>query len=226
VDTFDEAGNMNITTQPGDDIVTQQGPALVALDPLFGISIESLRSRAGLPQSDVSKDALINEAFSSAIGVLETYLNRILRFGNYTETFVHFAGKVAPLKAYPIDRVMVVICATGFEPSYHIDRVVGDLHMDTFVRAHELSVSYSGGYRAFPSDLALAAIMTFDNVWAALNSSAGAVSGAGEIKSISVPDVGTISYQSAGAASGGKAGLGYIPGTVIDVLSKYRRELA
>lgn len=206
--------------------MTKQGAALVVLDPLFGIPIEGLRVRVGLLPSDNSKDLMIKDVFSASIGAIETYLNRILRFGNYTETFVHFAGKVVQLKAYPIERVDVVVAAVGVEPPYHVDKVAGDLHLDLFIRAHEFSVSYSGGYRSLPSDIILAVVATFDNVWSAVNASAGAVSGTGEIKSISVPDVGTISYQSAGVSASGKAGVGYIPGSVIELLTKYRRELA
>jgi hypothetical protein len=220
---------MILTTQAGDPIVTKRGARIAtaaAIDPLFGIPIEGLRERIGLVSSDDSKDVAIESVFGIAVDLVETYLDRILRYGSYTETFAHFAGKIVSLKAYPIDTVDVIVYANGQEPPYHFNREAGLVYLDSFIRAHELSISYSGGYRTLPSGILMAVIGTFDNVWTEISAKVGAVSGVGEIKSISVPDVGTISYQSSGTGGGAGKDFGQVPAALLDVLSTYRREKA
>ena len=80
---------------------------------------------------------------------------------------------------------------------------------------------YEAGYQDLPADLVIALWGIFDVIWAQMQG--GAAVAAGEIDSITIPDVGTIRYSNStsGAKSGSSADSIY--GVNFNLLDKYRR---
>jgi hypothetical protein len=198
----------------------------MSADKYLGIAIELLRVRAGLLPDDVSKDAEIDSAFLVAIDALEMYLDRKLRFGTYTDVLTHFFGAVESLRAYPIAQDKLTkepVIVIDTQVPFHVETETGLVHFDTYVRAHKMEIVYDGGYEVLPPTLALALLFTFSEVWAIVSS--GAVS-AGVISRLTVPDVGTISYDTGSASAGaGLSDNGLIPSVAASVLQPYRRRL-
>lgn len=192
----------------------------------FGLTIEALRLRIKLPGTDASKDSDIDVAFLAATDILEVYLDRKLRLGSYTETKIHFFGTAVSLAAYPL-----AIDPTTLKPAvvldpviaFHADPETGFIHLDGYTWQHKIEVRYDGGYDVLPPGLLLAFLSIFDAVWGSMFQ--GAAVGSGVVSRITVPDVGTISYDtgSTGGSGGGDAGL--IPASAIAMIQPYRRRL-
>ena len=182
------------------------------------VLIADLRVKAGLTSTDTSKDTEILAAYGSALSVLETYLNRKLEHKTETEKFTHLDGYTASLERYPLTHV------DSITPSlpYHAEDKTGLLHFDGRVHDHEVTVVYSGGYddTNVPGVILMALLEGFKSVFDGTGSSTG------EIQSITTPDVGTIRFETGGAASGSSAGFGPLSGGMVDLLAAYRRAWA
>jgi hypothetical protein len=193
----------------------------------LGITLDSLRTRAGVLATDASKDAEIDIAFLAALDMMEVFLDRKLRFGTYTERLTHFFGAVASLSAYPIAQDKLtkepVVAVTPRHNIFHVETETGLVRFDCYVREHQVEVVYDGGYEVLPSTLALALLLIFDAVW---SSFAGGAIATGVVSRVTVPDVGTISYDTGAASAGaGSSGDGLIPPTAASMLQPYRRRL-
>jgi hypothetical protein len=89
-------------------------------------------------------------------------------------------------------------------------------------------VSYSGGYKVLPLDLEAALWMLFDGAYGVVGGGGGAIVGAGDISSITVPDVGTVRFNEGQAANGSaaSAGGGGFFNDPFALLALYRRIMA
>jgi hypothetical protein len=187
----------------------------------LGIPIEVLRVRAGLAPDDATKDAQIDAAFGIALETLEIYLNRTLALGDYTETETHLAGGAISLRAYPLETVTSVQGDNGIDIAYHAEKQTGVIKLDVFVRYHEVTVDYTGGYSVLPGPLQLALLGTFDSVWASFASSGGASTIGKEIKATSID--GTRVEYNVGAVSESSGEFGVIPSNLLSMIDPYRR---
>jgi hypothetical protein len=199
----------------------------MSADKYIGVAIELLRVRAGLLPEDATKDAEIDAAFLVAVDALEMYLDRKLRFGTYTVVLTHFFGAVDSLRAYPIAQDKLtkepVVAVDVQHIPFHVETETGLIRFDSYIRVHKLEIVYDGGYEVLPPTLALALLFTFSEVWA--NMTSGAVA-AGVVSRLTVPDVGTISYDTGSASAGaGLADSGLIPSVAASMLQPYRRRL-
>jgi hypothetical protein len=193
-------------------------------DPLYGVPISILRTRIGLLHSDGSEDPVIMAAFDIAIDILEFYLDRALRYGDYVEVLTHVVANVVPLKAYPLD-VAVVVTNEGGSIDFHTEDILGLIHFDGRIKTHELTVSYSGGYIKFPPAIQFAVLAVFDIVWASMTASGGVSVGGGAIRSIS-NDGATISFDtSSGVSASGVDVISGLPSSIIGILAPFRRRL-
>lgn len=201
---------------------------MAAIDPapFLGIPIELLRTHAGFDPADATHDAEITAAYDMSLEIIESYLDRKLASSSQTETFTHKVGRALSLIRYPLQEVESVVGDNGAAIPFHAEVSTGLLKLDGYFVHHEIIVNYAGGYVVAPAGIKLALLATFDNVWASISSSSS-ISGTGEIKSIAVPDVGTISYfDSNQKSSSSFVDYGPLPSTVIGMISGYRREFA
>jgi hypothetical protein len=189
------------------------------------------KTRLGI--ADASKDAIIQQVLDMAEAVAESYTGR--KFGETTETVkvIPFKGYAIKVYRYPLTSVTSITDSEAVQSftKFHLDSNAGIIYLDGGAVSHELSVTYKGGYVTFPLDLELALWDIFDAVWASVPGAGLTIGSAATptapIKSITVPDVGTVSYDnSAGAssASGAAAGGGYITPNAAFLLDKYRAE--
>lgn len=174
----------------------------------MAFDLMTARVRIGLEQTDTSRDNELTIAMNAALSEAQRYCNRLFAYAHEEVGFIHVASDTVQLFRLPIKRVFSVK-ADGNEISvnqYHLQGYSGQLIFDYRIKAHNLIVDYEGGYVQLPSDLELALWMMFDSAWGVIDKTTGSASGIGAIKTVSVPDVGSITYseaQSKASAEGG-----------------------
>jgi hypothetical protein len=96
----------------------------------------------------------------------------------------------------------------GSFPDYHVHKLFGRLELKNYNRSDDLYVKYSGGYVVFPADLELALWGIFDATFASIDKAmsgegitGGSGTGYGDISSINIPDVGTVSFASTASST-------------------------
>jgi hypothetical protein len=189
---------------------------------------------ARLDLTDPSKIALLQPALDAAQAIAERYCDRLFDEADETEEIIPVHLGAVQVKRYPIATVASITGAhSGVIGEKHIDKQAGVIYLDGGAASHEVSVTYHGGYRALPPDLELALWMIFDGIWPQFNlpvtgGAATAPGTMGAISSISIPDVGRISFDtgnssSSGAGTSGGA-FGFIPATAVSLLEPYRRK--
>jgi hypothetical protein len=168
----------------------------------MAFDLETARVRVGLSSSDTSQDEMLKVAMNAALGEAQRYCNRTFFFAHETVEFIHFNTITAQLSRYPLQRIFS-IKSEGVpidSSQYHVHHNDGRIVFDRYHVAHSLTVEYEGGYKQLPGELEVALWMLFDTMWASLDSSA-AKSDVGAIKTISVPDVGSITYATSSASA-------------------------
>lgn len=186
--------------------------------------LQILRVRVGLAADDTSKDAAITAAYIGALSWLETYLDRYLEAGTYTEVFTHVAANVISLKGYPVDAIISMNADEDLTAvHYHLEKQNGLIHFDGFAVSHQLTVEYEAT-PVINGALQLALLGLFDVVWGVFNSTTAEESG-GAIKAIS-SDGARVEFDISG---GGASGYGVIdpnsgmPVAVAAMLYGYKR---
>jgi len=183
-----------------------------------------------IPVVDVTKDAAVQLSLDTAMALAEKYCNRKFNYAVETATFHYPFAQNLQLSRYPIEQVASVTSdATIIDSdSYQVVLGVGQIKSRGWLTGKSVDVTYAGGYKVLPADLLLALWRIFDVVWASTpaGGSGGAVSGQ-TISSITIPDVGTIRYESSGAAGSSSAGAagGLIDSVAASILSLYRLEI-
>jgi len=189
---------------------------------MYDIATATARVPAG------SLASLVQVSFDAALGVAERYCDRKFLFAHETVVVTHLTGNVISIPRYPVEDVYSAYSEQGVSlPDYHLVRNVGHVVFDGLPGGHQIAIEYVGGYKTLPADLELALWMIFDQVWASSSAGAGAgaSSGSGAISRITVPDVGSISFDTgASPVSGGAAMGGLIPPMAAGILDLYRRE--
>ena len=192
-------------------------------------------AKARLQIADTSKDTLIGSILNAAKSIAENYCDRKFDYAAESATFTHPQGNTLSLPRYPLNSIVSVTRGDNKTPeatsAYHWIAGTGQIVFDHYLAAaHKITVSYTGGYNTLPDDLLIALWRIFDTLWAdtpggGATIGAGAVGGQA-INSITIPDVGTIRYESSGASgasASGSAG-GLIDNVTAALLSFYRRE--
>lgn len=189
----------------------------------MAFDLTTAKARLGI--ADASKDAKIQGALDAALAIAETYCGRRFMHATETAVFTHPKGSVLQLSRFPIDGITSVQDGSGVNVSvkYHTVFTTGQLIFDGNVGHHQVLVSYSGGYATLPADLELALWALFNETYSASDTSAGTSSVGGTISSVSVPDVGTIKFDTGSSSSSGAGGAqGIIPGISLAILELYR----
>jgi hypothetical protein len=189
-------------------------------------------SRLGL--TDASKDYYVNLGIATALAIAEKYCDRNFMQATETAKFYYVVGETLQLSRYPITAVTSISGSSGSTlntNSYKVNLGAGQIIFNGIAVDQELDVTYSGGYTTLPLDLELALWSIFDAIWTATPGAGAAigsvVSTTGKIKSVSVPDVGRIDYETSSSSSAagtvGSLGVGFITDTAISLLEPYRR---
>lgn len=187
-----------------------------------------LRVRVGLAEDDTSKDAQLTLDFNTAVALAENYCDRKFDYkADAIEYFTYDSDKTISLERYPVSAVTSV---TTFEneivtPPIRFDRKSGVVYLCGYANDAELTIEYSGGYQVFPADLLQAFLLIFDGVYKGNGGTSSGGMPTGEVKAISVPDVGRVEFATA-SGSGEAGAWGLIPDTATAILSTYRREYA
>ena len=181
----------------------------------------------GLPAAvDPVLDPKLQVGLDTALALAETYCNRKFMFQADSGTFVHDGGHVLQLPRYPIEQITSVSydTSTAIATNYHSRNESGQIVFDGYQGGHVITVAYSGGYKVLPADLLLALWGIFGQVYGSMSASGGGAPIGQVVQSITVPDVGTIRYESSGSSTGGAGGgaVGMIPATSVSLLDLYR----
>ncbi len=181
--------------------------------------LDTGRAKVGLAVTDNTQDLLITMGMNAALAIAENYCDRYFLWKKDTVTFISPPGPRLQLKRYPITYVEYVGGLDGSTDSaissdaYRTHHIHGYL---TFGHHHhyshptlfpwhygrDIKVKWEGGYKLdeLPADLEIALWGIFTVVWQTLNpnASSGTVVSPGAISSISIPDVGTVSFAQGG----------------------------
>ena len=177
--------------------------------------------------TDTAQDVVIQAALDASVAVAESYCKRKFMRASETNVFHWVDGVTLQFERYPINNVLAIRdTGNGTATSsmtnskyYEVYNSAGQIRFSGHIFSKSLEVDTDAGYAVLPADLELALWLIFDGVWKSLNSSGGSVSSGG-IASISVPDVGTIRYDT-GSSSSGSTNAGLIPATGIAILDNY-----
>lgn len=179
--------------------------------------LASARARAGLQPNDTSKDAMLSASLGAALGLAERYCDRKFMRQSELAELVHFVGNEAQVDRYPIVAVSSVQSDGKAITAFQVNKSAGRILFSSSVAALLLEVDYEGGYQDLPGDLEYALWLIFDGVWASMSGAAGSTSA---ISRITVPDVGSISFDAAASANGIGAVVSEAAEAVLDL---YRR---
>ena len=182
-------------------------PAVAA--PITGPAFDLAAAKARLGITDALKDTLIQIALDASLAVAESYCDRKFIWAKESAAFYDVYARRLQVKRYPITSVLHVKSTNGTDYAsdrYRIHKQHGYLLFNHYMLEREADVEYEGGYKVLPPDLLIALWGIFDVVWPSINGGTGAVStvAPGTISSISIPDVGTVSFAAGGQAAAAK----------------------
>ena len=193
--------------------------------------LPTARVRIGLLATDATQDDALKSALDFALAVVENYCDRRFTWGVEEEDFNFVSSESLSVTRYPISRVRRVQGAgDAFNSSagYKIDYDAGLIYMNGRHHGGTIKVIYEGGYKTLPADLAMALWLVFDQMYEMMKG--GAAVNVGDISSISVPDVGTVRFNTGGGAaspqSSGGSTVSHIPDIAVSMLQPYRRRVA
>lgn len=191
--------------------------------------LQAGKARLGIAAGDTTKDAFVTAALNASLALAESYCDRKFLYAAERATFNHPRGASLSLPRYPLEQITAVTGdTTGAAIKYHMESGTGLVILDGWAGGHKIAVDYAGGYKTLPDDLLLALWLIFDAVWQSISQVGGAAGALDGVKSLTVVDVGTVSYFEGGAsgassAKGGAMG-GAIPPVAAGILNLYRRE--
>lgn len=168
-------------------------------------------------------DELINQAMTITVSTIERYCNR--KFGrrvDYVETVYKQNGNGWQFHLWPITTKVYV----DGEPvtNVKVDNQTGIVWFDQYKHSDMVDVLYTGGYDGceWPADLLAVLFGSIKNAWDMVN---GEVSHTSSISRVTIPDVGTISYDNSTSSSISHGGIligGIVPQNWQSVLDFYR----
>lgn len=184
-------------------------------------------TKLGIPANDpdlAAKTSAAQAALSLALEIVEIYLDRGLEFREDITEEIEWDHNSYLVRRFPITKVHNFSHSSD---SYQVDKARGMVRGFGSVK-EAVSITYDGGYEMLPPPLHYVlldiAASIYPTIYAAGTS--GAISTGQAIKSISTPDVGTISYYEGAAAAADGSGTPWavISGSHRMILDRYRAE--
>ena len=189
-------------------------------------------AKARLNIVGATQDAALQACLDTALAVAEKYCDRHFMYAAEMASFYYPYQTGLQLTRFPIEQVIGVQGSNGNTyANYKVFKSTGQVLFAGTVGSDEIDVTYAGGYKTLPADLEMALFTVFENLWYATPGwgapAGGVVSTAGAaIKSVAIPDVGTIQFDTGGAASAastaGSFGGGLIPASAASLLDLYK----
>ena len=187
--------------------------------------LPTARIRIGLQATDTSRDEELKSAIDFALAVAEQYCDRRFLWKVEESTFYYTSASGYNLTRYPVSRIRSLTLGdnkSGIGSNrYKMHYAHGILLLDKALVSRQISIVYEGGYQDLPADLVIALWGIFDVIWAQMQG--GAAVAAGEIDSITIPDVGTVRFNNKTADSSAGSSSNTIYGINFNLLDKYRR---
>jgi len=198
--------------------------------------LDELKAFLGI--TDTLQDAELTSALNKSGPMVETYLDRVIAAREVTEEYAHHFGTVT-LHNLPVDTAApVTVTLNGVDQTDysiwlnrgkmgHLSRtgVSRDTPLD-WRKYDQVDVVYTAGYSPIPSDLAQGIVWTAADMYASDGTGAAPGGASGAVKSMSINDVGSISYD-VGGSSGGGSGIWSAPGVISEqsaqIVSRYKR---
>ena len=180
-----------------------------------------------------TQDAALQACLDTALAVAEKYCDRQFMYAADSASFYYPYQMGLQLTRFPLEQVTSVLGSNGNTyANFKVNKLTGQVLFAGTVGADQIDVTYAGGYKTLPADLGMALFTMFENLWYATPGwgapAGGGVSTAGAaIKSVAIPDVGTIQFDTAGASAASTAGAfggGLIPASAASLLDLYRLE--
>lgn len=211
---------------------------IVDIEPAGTVTLlDFLKDLKGI--DDVAQDTELTTALNIAGGICESYVDSVIAKRPCEEYFQSYFGRVT-LHNIPIDTTEPLTVSldgveqTGysiFQGRWQLPHLTRQSHqMDTPLdwRTYQQAVvGYTAGYDPIPVDLAQAIIYVASDLSTAAGTGAPAGGASGEVKSMSIHDVGSISYDVGSSSGGGSiSSFGVINEAAAHLMSKYKRMAA
>ena len=213
-------------------------------------TLEDIKDHLGEGGStDPDIDIKVEAAMKQAMAFVERYCNRLFEYrADYNEYVRHVKGEGVQLHLWPFKGDITAIDQEGnviadwpylahpiadpisgkavkmYSGGHWADSQTGIVWWSSYTRKMPLFFQYEGGYMPdeYPADLLMVLMNTVGNSWSM--AAGGSTVEAGAISKMTVPDVGTIHYNTGGSdsGSGGGGALGPISGADSMILDLYR----
>lgn len=194
--------------------------------------LDLLRTHTGATDDDA-----LSRALNVAGPCIEAYLDRVIAKREVLEEFPqHFGTVILHEPQVDVSANLTVylngVVQTGYSAWLdrgklaHLSRTGTrqDIPMDW--RAYDqVDVTYTAGYAVLPADIAQSIIYTATGLYKSEGTGTAPNGASGAVKSMSIQDVGSITYDVAGSA-GDVGAVGVVPDVATDMLQRYKRMCA
>ena len=181
-----------------------------------------------------TQDAALQACLDTALAVAEKYCDRQFMYAADSASFYYPYQMGLQLTRFPLEQVTSVLGSNGNSYlNFKMNKPTGQVLFAGAIGSDQIDVTYAGGYKTLPADLELALFTVFDNLWQTTPgwgapAGGGVATAGGAIKSVAIPDVGTIQFDTSGssgaASAAGSFGGGLIPASAASLLDLYRLE--
>lgn len=187
-------------------------------------TVSDMREHLGLIDSaDPNIDAKIEQAMTMTVAAIERYCNRLFSYRNEFEEMIYKTnGEGRQIHLWPVTSDIFVNNKKCNEVK--IDNKAGILWLDQYASTDLLTVVYSGGYQEceYPPDLFAVMVNSISGAYQLVS---GGYNTESAISKVTIPDVGTITYDNSTNANIGFGGSfigGFIPNQWQSTLDLYR----
>ena len=192
-------------------------------------------AKARLNITGATQDAALQACLDTALAIAEKYCDRQFMYAVDLASFYYPYQEGLQLTRFPLEQVTSVLGSNGNSYlNFKMNKPTGQVLFAGAVGSDQIDVTYAGGYKTLPADLEMALFTVFENLWYATPGWGAPAGGSGvsttgsAIKSVAIPDVGTIQFDTSGssgaASTSGSFGGGLIPASAASLLDLYRLE--
>lgn len=203
--------------------------------------LELLKSYLGITGTE--DDVALTLALNQTGPAVERYLDRVIAQREKVENFARHFGTVV-LHDLPVAEPVVVTLDGVEQTDYewfksrgdlaHVSRIGTSWDMPLDWRKYEqATITYTAGYMPIPADLAQAITYAASDMYKSEGTGSlpgGGSGGSGDVKSLTLYDVGSVTYDVGSSTSGSSGGVvsgsGVLNETVTNMIESYRRIIA
>jgi|GEM_PF-6675542 len=187
-------------------------------------TVEDVKAHLDLEDSsDPDIDQKLEQAMAITVSTIERYCNRLFVYReDHTETVYKTNGNGWQLHLWPVKNNRIWV--NGQPSQIKVDNQTGVAWFDSYSRTDMCDVLYSGGFEGcdWPQDL-LAVL--YGSIKNGLDMVTGEVTHSSSISKVTIPDVGTVTYDNKTSGSINHGGVligGLVPSNWQSTLDFYR----